>query len=252
MIKFNCSKCNQSFLVPDRLGGKNARCRVCGTSFRIPSGAQAAPQQTDGPKGAHQSERITISFEDGSAKSHAAKRKSPSTLSTESSLHSLSSAARKKLPVRIRRLMADAAHLEERFRNFPLIRIADRQGDPPDKYTVEYNVRGVARGPDGQPVYRQQHLVEIQLTSEYPRQSPRCKILTPIFHPNFDPTTVCVGDHWTSGERLADLIIRIGEMIAYQSYNVKSPLDGEAAMWADLNHAHFPVDRRDLRPPEDE
>jgi len=75
-------------------------------------------------------------------------------------------------------------------------------------------------------------------------------MLTPIFHPNFDPTVICVGDHWTAGEKLADLVIRIGEMIAYQAYNIKSPLDGEAAMWADLNQSSFPVDKRSLVPPD--
>jgi hypothetical protein len=27
-------------------------------------------------------------------------------------------------------------------------------------------------------------------------------------------------------------VVRIGEMLSYQLYNVRSPLDGEAAMWA--------------------
>jgi ubiquitin-protein ligase len=74
-------------------------------------------------------------------------------------------------------------------------------------------------------------------------------MLTPIFHPNIDPSTICVGDHWTAGERLVDLVIRIGEMIAYQAYNIRSPLDGEAAMWADLNGEKLPIDARNLRPP---
>jgi ubiquitin-protein ligase len=75
-------------------------------------------------------------------------------------------------------------------------------------------------------------------------------MLTPIFHPNIEPAVICIGDHWTAGERLCDLVVRIGEMITYQSYNIKSPLDGEAAMWADLNNALLPVDKTDLMPPE--
>lgn len=75
-------------------------------------------------------------------------------------------------------------------------------------------------------------------------------MLTPIFHPNFDPSIICMGDHWTAAEKLADLVVRIGEMIAYQAYNIKSPLDGEAAMWADLNQSAFPTDMRSLVPPE--
>ena len=75
-------------------------------------------------------------------------------------------------------------------------------------------------------------------------------MLTPIFHPNIDPSTICVGDHWTAGERLVDLAIRIAEMIAYQAYNIKSPLDAEAAMWADLHARQLPIDDRVLRPAE--
>ena len=53
-------------------------------------------------------------------------------------------------------------------------------------------------------------------------------MLTPIFHPNIDESAICVGDHWVAGERLIDLVVRIGQMIAYQEYNIKSPLNGEA------------------------
>jgi ubiquitin-protein ligase len=159
-------------------------------------------------------------------------------------------AKKQKLPVRMRRLIADANLLAEAFRNFPLIKIRSREGNPPDRYQIVYNVRGLARGPDGNPIFRDGHVAEIQLTQDYPRQSPKCRMLTPIFHPNIEPSTICVGDHWTASERLVDLVIRIGEMIAYQAYNIKSPLDGDAAMWADKNPQHLPVDRRDLRPPD--
>ena len=52
-----------------------------------------------------------------------------------------------------------------------------------------------------------------------------------LFHPNIAPHAICIGDHWSAGEPLVALGIRIGEMIAYQSYNTKSPLNGEAARW---------------------
>ena len=71
-------------------------------------------------------------------------------------------------------------------------------------------------------------------------------MLTPVFHPNIDDSTICVGDHWAAGERLTDLVVRIGEMLAFQAYNIKSPLNGEAAMWADLHPEHLPVDPKPL------
>jgi hypothetical protein len=46
-------------------------------------------------------------------------------------------------------------------------------------------------------------------------------LITPVFHSNIDPQKICIGDHWSAGQSLAQLIARIGEMICYQSYNVK-------------------------------
>ncbi len=149
--------------------------------------------------------------------------------------------------MRVRRLRADAELMARTFAADGPIRLKSAVGDPPSTYQLEYFVRGLERGKGNDPIVRDTHLVEIELTSDYPRLSPHCKMLTPIFHPNIDARTICVGDHWTAGERLIDLAVRIGEMIAYQAYNIKSPLNGEAAMWADLHAEQVPIDSRSLR-----
>ncbi len=153
-----------------------------------------------------------------------------------------------KPTMRIRRLRSDSAAMAQAFKNFPLIRVFPSTGNPPESYQVEYTVKGLERTSGDEPTPREQHTVEIQLTADYPRVSPKCKMLTPIFHPNIDAASICVGDHWTAGERLTDLVVRIGEMIAYQAYNIRSPLNAPAAMWADLNCTKLPIDSRDLRP----
>lgn len=150
--------------------------------------------------------------------------------------------------MRLRRLAADAAQMASAFETSEFIRVHSAAGDPPDTYKIEYLINSLERDAKGKPIPRGQHVVEIQLTSDYPRLSPKCKMLTPIFHPNIDPATICVGDHWTAGERLVDLVVRIGEMLAYQAYNIRSPLDGEAAMWADLHPEKLPIDSRSFRP----
>lgn len=33
--------------------------------------------------------------------------------------------------------------------------------------------------------------------------------------------SLATGDHWTAAERLTDLVVRIGEMLAYQAFNIK-------------------------------
>lgn len=210
----------------EKFAGRKAKCKKCGASVLVP-----------------QPKRISLADDDISQ-----------WLSDEESTDSAPAVAasnkKRKPPMRTRRLLADAKSMKAAFKNFPLIQINKAEGNPPDKYQITYNVRGLARGPDGQPVYKDVHVVEIQLTSNYPRQSPKCKMVTPVFHPNIEPTAICVGDHWTAGERLVDLVIRIAEMISYQAYNIKSPLDGDAAMWADNNTQHLPVDNRDMRPPD--
>ena len=42
--------------------------------------------------------------------------------------------------------------------------------------------------------------------------------------------------------RLVDLAVRVGQLLDFQSYNIKSPLNAEAAMWTDLHAAELPID----------
>ncbi len=92
--------------------------------------------------------------------------------------------------------------------------------------------------------------MEVNLSLGYPRRPPHCRMLTPIFHPNFDASSVCIGDFWAASEGLNDLIIRVGRMVAYQEYNTKSPLNGLAAKWAAQHPDLVPVDDREIARPE--
>jgi ubiquitin-protein ligase len=64
--------------------------------------------------------------------------------------------------------------------------------------------------------------------------------------PNIDPQKICIGDHWSAGQSLALMVVRIAEMICYQSYNLKSPLNATAAAWAVQNTPAFPLLNADL------
>lgn len=153
------------------------------------------------------------------------------------------------LSPRIRRLKLDHESLTKRFSNWPLIRMVGTAGMPPELYRFQYLIRGLYVAPDGAILERNDHLMEVNLSMGYPRRAPQCRMLTPVFHPNFDDSSVCIGDFWAASEGLDDLIIRIGRMIAYQEYNTKSPLNGLAAKWA-AQHSHLlPVDSRPIAPP---
>ncbi len=152
-------------------------------------------------------------------------------------------------PARVRRLMVEAQQMREAFADFPAVTVTPDPGDAPDRYRVDFAVAGLAPPTRGdRPVPHDRFAVEIVLPADFPRLPPVVKMRSAVFHPNIDETTVCVGDHWTAGERLADLVVRVAEMLAYQAYNIRSPLNGEAAMWADLNADKLPTDPRDLRP----
>ena len=150
---------------------------------------------------------------------------------------------------RLRRLRLDHERLHTRLSDWPVICIQAVDGTPPEKYQVSYNIRGIYSTPTGQILERNHHVAEIQLSLAYPRRAPQCKMLTPVFHPNFDEVSICIGDFWAASEGLDDLIVRIGRMIAYQEYNVKSPLNGLAAKWAAQNAHMLPVDITELSPP---
>jgi ubiquitin-protein ligase len=147
--------------------------------------------------------------------------------------------------VRYRRLQADHARLLDYVRLQPRVKLVAADGDPPERYQIDYRIRSL-RMKNEDLVEVDNHLVEIVLPGHYPRLPPQCRMLTPIFHPNIAPHAICVGDHWSAGEPLWSLVARIGEMIAYQSYNTKSPLNGEAARWVAENLDQLPLDRVSL------
>lgn len=150
---------------------------------------------------------------------------------------------------RTRRLLLDAESIRMRLAGWPLIEISGAAGMPPEIYRFTYHVKGIYVDPGGNILERDTHLLEVNLSLGYPRRAPQCRMLTPVFHPNFDDTTVCIGDFWAASEGLDDLVIRVGRMITYQEYNIKSPLNGLAAKWAAQNANLLPIDPRVIAPP---
>ena len=147
---------------------------------------------------------------------------------------------------RLRRLEADYKLVVGLFTTHSRIQLLKTEGSPPEKYTFAYSIQGMApAGADGvTPAL--DHKAEIFLPLDYPRRPPFCRMITPVFHPNIDPQKICIGDHWSAGQSLAQMVVHIGQMICYQSYNLKSPLNAKAAVWAEENIATLPLHKEDL------
>src|SRR5271169_2194950 len=150
---------------------------------------------------------------------------------------------------RTRRLLLDHQTLVGRLTGWPLIEISGTAGMPPEIYRFTYHIKGLYVADNGEILERSLHVLEVNLSLGYPRRAPQCRMLTPVFHPNFNESMACIGDFWAASEGLDHLIIRIGRMISYQEYNTKSPLNGLAAKWAAQNANLLPIDPRPVAPP---
>ena len=146
------------------------------------------------------------------------------------------------MTARQRRLTSDYEQVKKTFsdhKNIIVTPVGD--DDIPEKYHVTYFVNGIYLNPDGSIETLGRHEVDITLHADYPRYKPICTISTPIWHPNFRDGQICIGDIWGAGESLSDIIINIGDMIQYKSWNSASPLSADAAKWAIENKHLFPV-----------
>lgn len=150
---------------------------------------------------------------------------------------------------RLRRLHADLAAM------VALVKVSDfityeAAGNPPDRYRVTYTCEGLWRPPEAtEPETLARHVADFYLHVEYPRRPPQILWRSPVFHPNILPPerggAVCIGG-WTPSETLADLVLRVGEMVQYKQFNPDDVLDPEAAAWAEAHPRRFPVDERPL------
>ncbi len=148
---------------------------------------------------------------------------------------------------RLRRLMADYQLVMDEFTGSRYVQVQPMGGNPPERYQVTFKIRGLRWDPVRNcPVELGLHKADIYLGAEYPREKPKCVMLTEVFHPNFG-SYICIGDHWAAGESLVDVIVQIGDMIQYREYNVKSPLNAVAAQWTAQHEHLLPVGNVELR-----
>jgi ubiquitin-protein ligase len=150
------------------------------------------------------------------------------------------------MQARLRRLQSDYDQVRTRFAAHPHIRLLQADGTPPDKYTFAFLVQALVATGEDSFTPGGEHRAEIFLPLDYPRRPPFCRMVTPIFHPNIDPQKICIGDHWSANQSLSEMVVRVAEMICFQSYNLKSPLNAVAAAWAEQNSSQLPLQRSDF------
>lgn len=151
--------------------------------------------------------------------------------------------------MRERRLKSDWHSMKTLEHDSPFIQIIN-WNNPPEKYLVRFSCRSLIwLKESNQPSYSNRHELQIYLHRDYPRTPPQLIWTTNIFHPNILPPEqnggVCIGS-WSPSETLAQLCLRIAEMLQYKNYSIEDALNKKAADWAEKNIRSFPVDDRPL------
>jgi ubiquitin-protein ligase len=135
--------------------------------------------------------------------------------------------------------------ITEAFEQHPSITVTPIKGDPPEQYEVKYGIKGVYQEEDGRILPSTSHIVTIAIPFGYPHFPPSCRPSTPIFHPDFDPSSICLGDFWQQDHSVAELITHIGRMIAGEIYSRDNAFNEEAAAWYLANTDKLPFARSD-------
>ena len=146
---------------------------------------------------------------------------------------------------RLRRLANDYQDLRLRFDGHPFIQVQPVGTVPAEKYRVVYKVPSLRLNPSNQPIVMNVTVVDFVLPTNYPREKPHAVALEQVFHPNFGEY-VCIADFWSPAQKLGDIILDVGEMLQWQKYNIRSPLNAVAADWAVKHRDELPVGDNDL------
>ena len=149
-------------------------------------------------------------------------------------------------------LAADYTQLKALLELQPRITVVRVEGDPPDHYELAYQVRGYVREETGEVGIGATHQVRLDLPFGYPHSAPIATPLTPIFHPEVDPTAFRIAERWQQNPSLADLVLLIGEMICGRVYQLDNPCNREATDWYAAHQDQLPLDALtpdDIEPP---
>ncbi len=133
--------------------------------------------------------------------------------------------------------------IKEHFLYHPMISVTPTKGDPPEQYEIIYMLTGFCKTGAGKIVETKNHKVELAIPFGFPHFPPSCKPKGDIFHPDFDPAAICLGDFWAQDRSLSELIIHIGRMINGEIYSTTNAFNEEAAAWYLSNSDKFPLAR---------
>ena len=136
--------------------------------------------------------------------------------------------------------------VKDYFADIPRITITPGEGNPPDQYSINYQITGVCKEPDGDVYSCENHVISISLPFGFPHFPPNCIPESLTFHPDFDSSAICIGDIWEAEKSVVKLILHIGQMISGEIYSESNAFNQEAAEWYRANREQLPFDPTDF------
>ena len=152
---------------------------------------------------------------------------------------------------RIRRLEADFRGIQQLSAESTIFDF-ECSGNIPELYRFFFHGPGTYKTSRNTVAIRDRHEIVVELAAAYPRLMPGISWHSPVFHPNISSSgVVCLGGYgtnWVPSLQLDELCVMLWDMIRYQNYDVESPYNREAAMWArEQIDFRLPLDDRSLR-----
>jgi ubiquitin-protein ligase len=133
--------------------------------------------------------------------------------------------------------------INDRFLSNPLISVDPAKGDPPNEYLLTYRISGLTHSIDGTIEELDEHKIELAIPFGFPHFPPSCKPKTDIYHPDFDPGAICIGEVWEDNPSLTDLIVRLGQMINGEFYSKENAFNNDAAEYYKDHASTFPLNK---------
>lgn len=141
--------------------------------------------------------------------------------------------------------------ISQTFSGHSSITVTPLDGNPPEKYEITYQTSGVYRDDSGEIQEKDTHTITIGIPFGFPHFPPSCKPKSSIFHPDFDPAAICIGDFWEKDRSISDLIRHIGQMISGEVYSTSNTFNEEAAKWYKDNRSRLPFETTEFTSDDD-
>ncbi len=130
----------------------------------------------------------------------------------------------------------------------------DGKGDPPDRYSLLFRGRGIARqvSPHAEMEFIDLHEIDMRLPFAYPELAPDIRWITPLLHPNVSFSGFInlrdVGLPWDETVTLDAVCERLWDVARMAYMNLDRATNFSAKNWIEQpDRIKFPVDDRILR-----